>query len=254
MPCARASEHPRPFVCTTRTTQSLHFTIDEVQSRMQLRQPDALTLPYTRTMMGVLLFCAAPARIMMIGLGGGSLAKFCYRHLPAARIDVVEINPHVVELRAAFQVPADDARLQVTVGDGARFVARVRQQTDVLLVDGYDPAGVAAALCSDRFYRDAHAALRPGGVMAVNLPGGDPATARMAARIQQVFGGPVRMVEDDGGYNTVVFAGRDNPLRIAAPAGARRPAGLATAPWQQLAAAFARIAAGAPLQYQAAAP
>ena len=50
-------------------------------------------------MMGFLLFIPSPARILMVGLGGGSLAKFCFRHLPDAAIDVVEINPHVIALR-----------------------------------------------------------------------------------------------------------------------------------------------------------
>jgi spermidine synthase len=139
------------------------------------------------------------------------------------------------------------------MGDGARYVAGVRLCCDILLVDGYGPTGIPAALCSERFYRDAHAALRPGGVMAVNLPGGDPATARAAARIQRQCGGPVRVVEDDGGYNTVVFAGRDNALRTAATGAARRPAGLAPAAWAQVSAACARIAAGVTLPAEAAA-
>ena len=69
---------------------------------MDLRDPSALDLEYTQTMMGFLLFLPQPQRIAMIGLGGGSLAKFCHRYLPRTRIQVVEINPHVIALRDAL--------------------------------------------------------------------------------------------------------------------------------------------------------
>src|SRR5512132_3183095 len=83
-----AARQPVPFVRKGLTSQSLYFSIEEVQSRMQLQHPDALDLRYTRTMMGFLRFLPAPRAIAMIGLGGGSLAKFCHRYLPKARIDV----------------------------------------------------------------------------------------------------------------------------------------------------------------------
>src|SRR5512146_1660508 len=102
------SLHARPFVHEGSNRKGLYFSISEIQSRMDLRDPFALDLEYTRTMMGFLLFRPDPRQIAMIGLGGGSLAKFCHRHLPAARLQVVEINPHVIALRDEFHVPPDD--------------------------------------------------------------------------------------------------------------------------------------------------
>ena len=55
--------------------------------------------------------------------GGGSLAKFCYRHLPDTCITVVEINPHVIALRDEFKVPPDDRRFRVVEADGVHFAA-----------------------------------------------------------------------------------------------------------------------------------
>ena len=75
-----------PFVQEDGHTRSLHFTRGELQSRMDKRQPWSLAVDYTRTMMAFLLLLPEPASIAMIGLGGGSLAKFCYRHLPDCRI------------------------------------------------------------------------------------------------------------------------------------------------------------------------
>ena len=91
----------------------LQFTGGVSQSRMRTFRPGHLLIDYTRTMMASLLFQPQPARIGMIGLGGGSQAKFCHRHLPGARLEVAENNPHVLALRRRFRVPDDDARLRV---------------------------------------------------------------------------------------------------------------------------------------------
>jgi spermidine synthase len=115
-------QHVRPFVYESLHSKALHFTICEVQSSMRLQDPYALDLEYTRMMMGFLLFMAEPQNITMIGLGGGSLAKFCYRYLPQTRILVVEINPHVIALRDAFHIPSDDDRFSVARADGAQYV------------------------------------------------------------------------------------------------------------------------------------
>ena len=74
-----------PSSSTAGAWRFLHFGLDTVQSAMRLDDPDRLSLRYTRKMMAFLLFNRAPERILLLGLGGGSLAKFCYRRLPAPR-------------------------------------------------------------------------------------------------------------------------------------------------------------------------
>ena len=144
--------HPRPVVYADRDHVSLRFRQGELQSLMSVQQPTHLVVPYTRTMMGFLLMVHKPAHILMIGLGGGSLAKFCYHHLPETRITVVDINPHVIAMRGHFQVPDDDARFKVVCADGADFVRDTRKTFDVILVDGFDADGQSAQLSSTAFY------------------------------------------------------------------------------------------------------
>lgn len=74
-----AGDYHRPFIIDSGLRRSLHFSFDGVQSCMDLLDPDRLTLAYTRRMMAFLLFNSAPVRVLLLGLGGGSLAKFCYR-------------------------------------------------------------------------------------------------------------------------------------------------------------------------------
>ena len=65
---------------------------------MRRADPCALDLDYTRTMMACLMLRPRPASMLMVGLGGGSLAKYWHRWLPAADVSVVEINPHVIAM------------------------------------------------------------------------------------------------------------------------------------------------------------
>jgi spermidine synthase len=190
-----SAQYVKPFVYEGMSSKALHFSICETQSRMQYQDPSALALEYTRTMMGFLLFNPEPHDITMIGLGGGSLAKFCYRYLPRARIHVVEINPHVLALRDEFQVPPDDERFSVIRDDGAQYVRDRPSRCDVLLVDGFDSQGLPARLCSQRFYNDCHETLQPGGIMVANLHCDHRHYDALVDRIRSSFEGSVLVVE-----------------------------------------------------------
>ena len=203
--------HVKPYVHELPGSKALHFSISELQSRMRTDDPEALDLEYTRTMMGFLLFHPEPARLVMIGLGGGSLAKFCFRHLPQTRIEVVEINPHVIALRDEFEVPADDQRFQVVQADGASFVRQRLGHCEVLMVDGFDDQGLPARLCCQRFYDDCRALLSSDGLLVLNLPRGDRLFDIYLDRIRRSFGTAVLVVDGSDGSNSIVFA-RPAPL------------------------------------------
>lgn len=197
-----------PFVQNADGSKSLHFTAGELQSRMQTRFPWRLEVDYTRTMMGFLLFNPAPGHIGMIGLGGGSLAKFCYRHLPASRMTVLEINPHVMALRQEFLIPDDDERFAVIAADGALFLQTEAPAFEVLLVDGFDHQGQPAALCSQRFYDDCFAALAPDGLLVVNLHYEHPDYPLWAERIGRSFSGNAVAILVEEKSNSIVFASK----------------------------------------------
>src|SRR3546814_8125175 len=74
---------------------------------MSITEPNRLLLEYTQAMMGFLLFNASPGTIEIIGLGGGSLAKYCHAYLPSSNIRAVEIDEHVMAMAGQFCIPAD---------------------------------------------------------------------------------------------------------------------------------------------------
>ncbi len=235
-------QYVKPFVREDGASRSLHFTLGELQSRMLVHQPSRLDVDYTRTMMGFLLFQPAPAHIGMIGLGGGSLAKFCHRHLRASRMTVLEINPHVIALRREFQVPDDDERFMVIAADGALYLQTETPRFDVLLVDGFDHEGQPAALCSQHFYDDCFAALGDKGVLVVNLHSDHPDYPLLVGRISRSFSGNAVEVMAAEKSNAVVFASRGPALSPRRVNLAQSLSGLDEAARVQLKPELARVA------------
>jgi len=206
-----------PLVRTRRGRRTLEFAPGDVQSEMRLARPDALVLAYARAMMCFALFVPRPRHILMVGLGGGSLAKFCYRHFPEARITVVELRADVIALREQFLVPPDDARFRVVHADAADYVAAAPGSADVLLVDGFDVHGLPPALGSAAFYADCRRALRDGGVLAANVFSYDQDYHGIAQRLGHAFERRVCSFERIAGNNHILFAVRA-PVRAGAPA------------------------------------
>lgn len=215
----------------------------EIQSGMSLLKPYALEIEYTRMMMGFLLFQPAPPNILMVGLGGGSLAKFCHRYLTHSCLDVVEIDPAVIALRREFLVPEDDERLHVWCADGADFVAGRRQDVDVLLIDGYDPDGMSPTLCEPAFYEHCYAALAEQGVLVLNLHLESPSYEPCLDALRDCFGAELFEVLDDDMTNSIVFACKGDRFADLEDLALVRPEVLSRDAWRQLLPTFQVIAA-----------
>ena len=203
--------YDKPFLVEDGKHRAMCFTIDgSVQSEMRIDDPDALVNDYTREMMGFLLFCPEPRRVLMIGLGGGSLVKFCSRHLPSTHVTAVEIDANVIALREHFKIPPDGAGLRIVHGDGARFVADLVDTDglpDVLLVDAYDRNGISPSIAEYEFLEHSRRILGESGVFVMNLAAHESASSIQVERIRHVFGDPVIPVTVGWGGNMVVFAG-----------------------------------------------
>jgi spermidine synthase len=186
--------------------RSLHIGSDTIQSSMRVLRPDDLELSYTRSMMAFLLFVPVPAEVLMIGLGGGSLAKIVYHRLQGARTCVVEVNTHVLTIaRQYFNVPSDGPRFQVVITDGADYVQRTDVSVDVLFVDGYEADAHVEALASKAFYKACRERLKPGGVLVVNLWGGDKLFNTLLHRIREAFPGGTLCLPAERPGNVIVF-------------------------------------------------
>lgn len=196
----------RPYILENMYERRLHFKRDAVQSVMSIDDPDALVTAYTRKMMSFLLFTPFPKHILMVGLGGGSLAKFCYRHFPRTKITVVEISADVIALREAFCVPKDDTRFRVVHDDGARYVEHMKERADVILVDAFDQDGISPSLVASSFFVRAADRMMTNGVFVMNLSGRAERIPENIRAARAAFRRQIILVPVMGDDNILLFA------------------------------------------------
>ena len=201
-----AESNGKPFAFDGRRLRTLHFDGRSIQSAMWLAAPDLLALQYTKMMMGFLLFHPAPRHILMVGLGGGSLAKYCYQFLPTTRITVIEIDPDVIALRRQFLVPDDDDRLSIVCADALDYIATAEADVDIVMLDGFDAQGMVEALSTRSFFQDCARLLNPGGVLVMNLWGHSTDNAVSITELDRLFHGQVWWDTAIDSGNLVIFA------------------------------------------------
>lgn len=211
---ANKTADPAPRLVGNWRMLDLRFTEAVGQSRMSRWFPNQLVVSYTRTMLAALWLAPHARHIGHVGLGGGSQVKFLHRYLPHVRQEVAEINPAVLALRPVFRIPADDHRLVVHQADALHWLPNRAGAFDVLLVDAYDAAGLAAGLSSNGFHQACHAALREGGVMAINLYATDLRLQRR--QLQSLFGERCVAEVVEAKDHHVLFAWRE-PLQPGTP-------------------------------------
>jgi len=204
---------PSIAVSEARGLRTLHIGGEAIQSAMRIAEPDALALDYTRCMMAFLLFHPEPREALMIGLGGGSLAKFFHRRLRKTRLRVVELDPRIVgTARAHFALPPDDARLAVEIGDGAQALAP--ECCDLLLVDAYHDEEHVPKLASAEFYDAAWLALAARGALVINFMDDDRNFDRTLRRLERAFGGAVLAMPALYDPNIIVLAFKGLPSSV----------------------------------------
>jgi spermidine synthase len=141
------------------------------QSCMSLEHPQHLVFEYTKMMMGALYLNPAPARVLVIGLGGGTLPSALQRILPAVRIDAVEIDAAVVRVAKTHFGWAPGAQTRVFEEDGRVFVkraARRGEKYDLIMLDAFDHEYIPEHLLTREFLLEVRRLLAEGGVLAAN--------------------------------------------------------------------------------------
>ena len=172
----------------------LHLASPWIQGSMLIKKPYDIELEYVQRMMAWLLFMpmteVAGAHAMQLGLGAGSITKFCYKKLKMT-CTAIELNPGVLHAcRGWFRLPPDDERLRVVIADAAQEI-RSPEWTgvvDALQVDLYDHEAAAPVLDSEDFYRDCRALLSPNACMTVNLCGRSSSFEASLQKISAAFG------------------------------------------------------------------
>lgn len=192
----------------------LCFGDDAVQSRMDLDAPHRLLLPYTRAMMTFLLFRPPPERVLMLGLGAGTVGRFLAHHYPGVRMLALEHSRQVVRLAGAHFGPYPRG-LQAVVADARRPPLREVPTADVLLVDVYAGGGMPGWTFEPGRHARWYRMLKRGGVLVVNLMvRAEPEFLAFMRELRAAFAGRTLCITLDGYHNVVVLAFRDAPERL----------------------------------------
>ncbi|MDO8595733.1 MAG: fused MFS/spermidine synthase [Sulfuricaulis sp.] len=139
------------------------------QSVVKPGDPEYLALPYASVMLAGLALSENPRRILIVGLGGGTLPMFLRKHYPDATIDAVDIDPDVVYVAKEFFGFREDIRMHAHVDDGRQFIAKSRQPYDVIFLDAFGSDSVPAHLTTQEFLQAVRRAVKPGGGVVSNL-------------------------------------------------------------------------------------
>src|SRR5437879_5997040 len=160
------------------------------QSVVKPGDPDHLELPYARVALAGLALCEEPRRILVIGLGGGSLPMFLRAHYPAATIDVAEIDPEVLDVAKRFFGFVEDEGIRAHVADGRQFIEKTPPgDYDIIFLDAFGAREVPRHLTTREFLRITRTPLRSNGVVVSNVwrPASNPLYDSMVRTHQEAF-------------------------------------------------------------------
>ncbi len=205
------------------------------QSCKNLARPQQLVFGYTRMMMASLLVNPNPTRILMVGLGGGSLAEALGTLFPEAEMDLVEIDPAVVRVARRFFEFEPTARMHIHEVDARVFGKRAVKRGvryDLILLDAYNGDYIPEHLMTREYLEETRALLTPNGVLAANTFAISKLYDHESVTYEAVFGSFLNFQMPDSANRVVItrpagLPGAEELKRRAADlAGALRPFGV----------------------------
>jgi spermidine synthase len=184
------------------------------QSIAKPGDPTFLGFGYTKVAFSGLALAEDVKRVMIVGLGGGTMPMFLHHYYPNATIDVVDIDPDVVRVATEFFGFREDAKVHAHVGDGRKFVEAVREPYDVVFLDAFGTRNVPPHLTTLEFLRAVRRSVKPTGVVIGNIWGrpSNPLYDSMVRTYQEAFD-DLYIVDVPATTNKIVLAlPRKQPL------------------------------------------
>jgi len=172
-----------------------------LQSAMTLKDPTALRLIYSRYTSLGFTFRADAKKMLLIGLGGGSIPKKLNKEFPNMEIDAVEIDPEVIKIAKDHFNIKESKHLRLHAQDGRLFLTRTQNQYDVIMLDAYFTDAMPFHLATKQFFELAQKKLTPNGIVVANLIS---AVTGPSGKIARAFVRTVRQVYPQ----TYIFASR----------------------------------------------
>jgi len=185
------SEYNDIYITKRRNQLIMTFQLkgwDYTESVANLEDPDDLPLQYSQVMTAAsLLYPTEVKRILMIGLGGGSISTYYGRAMPDVHIDTVELDQRVIDVAKQYFALRDTPRVRYLAADGRVFLNRSKDRYDLILLDAYRGGYVPFHLLTKEFYTLVKNRLTPGGAVAFNVHDGTKLYHSTARTLGEVF-------------------------------------------------------------------
>jgi spermidine synthase len=184
------TEYNDIFISKRRNELTLAFQYkgeDYTESVANLTDPDDLPVKYTRVMTVAVAYPPEVKRILMLGLGGGSMSTYLGRFMPETVIDTVEIDPGVLTAAKKYFGILDSPRVRYLESDGRVFLNRHKEIYDLILVDAFQGGYVPFHLLTREFYTLLKQRLSPGGAAVFNVHDGTKLYASTLLTLRAVF-------------------------------------------------------------------
>ncbi len=168
-------------VAQGKTIRTLSFYKDNraelLQTAIDLQEPHALRLDYAAAMFANFLFKPQQERVLLVGLGGGSMVHFLRYYFPKIKVEVVEIDPVVVEATRLWFAVDNDENTKIHVGDGIKFIQDTGERWDTIFMDvflkptaeGTNSSGIPEHAMAVAFLRTLGDRLTEGGVLVFHM-------------------------------------------------------------------------------------
>ena len=112
--------------------------------------------------------------VLVIGAGDGGVVRELARYEQIRRIDLVEMDPEVVDACRTYlpenACRLDDSRVNIYFDNALRFIRRRKEEYDLIIVDSTNPFGPSEGYFTREFYGICYNALHEDGIM-VNQQG-----------------------------------------------------------------------------------
>ncbi|MBN1626596.1 MAG: fused MFS/spermidine synthase [Deltaproteobacteria bacterium] len=142
------------------------------QSKVSVSDPFDIQFPYTKAAFVVPAFLEGkPSKILLIGLGGGSIPRVMAKCYPDADIDIVEIDEDVITAAKDYFFFEPAPNMNISVMDGRRFLRSTREKYDIIFLDAYDDMSIPFHLTTREFFELVKDRLKKTGVVASNIWG-----------------------------------------------------------------------------------
>lgn len=146
------------------------------ESQMNMRSPHLLRFSYLQHMFTSYLLQPEQKKVLIVGLGGGSMVHFLQKHAPDCEVDAVEIDPVVVQLAERYFAVKRNKNVRLIVADAFDYFNKNETKYDVIYMDAFlkpsastDDTGVPLRLRTIDFYKQLQSRLNDGGSVVFNI-------------------------------------------------------------------------------------